>query len=448
MKDAKAKWLAAPQQVALLRALDGSVRVSVRDIEIMSIAAAPPGLADALHRWFAGELDIAAISVSNLAVIQYLTSVLQKLKAIEYRIHLEHSELTFIPNLAEWSPPILEKAACCRLSPFAFLKPGSSCFTLECPDAEGKILLPLRWAPLLAGLSDVFDESKLDVHHRELAFVLGQTGFLVGENQSAAHMSWEFHDRLFHQASRGGKSAANLGATYRFAKSFPAPDAIKLPMSCDPIVVEANSSEETQALLDLRNILFNRRSSRKFGNRPLSVTQLRRLLCEAVSNTKSQIGEHETLLFRPYPSGGAIHELEFYAIVARCDGLERGMYHFHTQTQNFHRLEVDAAHFDALVRKAQQTLPEPQNILQVLIVISSRLPRLSWKYEGIAYRITLLNAGAAIQTLYLVASALNLNCTALGLGDSELFSRATGLDTFEEVSVAEFVVGTSPDVPD
>jgi len=29
---------------------------------------------------------------------------------------------------------------------------------------------------------------------------------------------------------------------------------------------------------------------------------------------------------RPYPSGGALYELEFYAAIAACNGLDRGLY--------------------------------------------------------------------------------------------------------------------------
>ena len=31
---------------------------------------------------------------------------------------------------------------------------------------------------------------------------------------------------------------------------------------------------------------------------------------------------------RPYPSGGALYELEFYAAIEACDGLDRGLYYY------------------------------------------------------------------------------------------------------------------------
>ena len=77
----------------------------------------------------------------------------------------------------------------------------------------------------------------------------------------------------------------------------------------------------------------------------------------------------------------------------------------------------------------------------VTIVVSSRLPRLAWKYERMAYRASLLHAGVIIELMYLVATDMNLAPCANGSGDSRLFEQATGLDRFEETSIAEFCLG-------
>ena len=60
--------------------------------------------------------------------------------------------------------------------------------------------------------------------------------------------------------------------------------------------------------------------------------------------------------------------------------------------------------------------------------LASRLPRLAWKYEGIAYRLGLLNAGVVIELMYLVATDMKLAPCANGSGDSRPFETATGLD--------------------
>jgi SagB-type dehydrogenase family enzyme len=98
------------------------------------------------------------------------------------------------------------------------------------------------------------------------------------------------------------------------------------------------------------------------------------------------------------------------------------------------------ADIDTLLADAGQAMAQPDGPPQVLIVLASRLPRLAWKYEGIAYRVTLLNAGVILQSLYLVATEMNLACTAIGTGNSETFGRAAGVDSFSETSVGEFAL--------
>src|SRR5260370_36057030 len=78
---------------------------------------------------------------------------------------------------------------------------------------------------------------------------------------------------------------------------------------------------------------------------------------------------------------------------------------------------------------------------QVLVVMTSRLPRLAWKYTGIAYKISLMNAGVAIQSLYLVATDLGLAGSAAGLGSPHLFAQATGGSFWGGTGLPEVVFG-------
>ena len=79
---------------------------------------------------------------------------------------------------------------------------------------------------------------------------------------------------------------------------------------------------------------------------------------------------------------------------------------------------------------------------QILITIAARFQRLSWKYESMAYSALLKNVGVLYQTMYLVATAMDLAPCALGGGDSDLFARAARLDYYAETSVGEFLLGS------
>jgi SagB-type dehydrogenase family enzyme len=77
----------------------------------------------------------------------------------------------------------------------------------------------------------------------------------------------------------------------------------------------------------------------------------------------------------------------------------------------------------------------------LLVVISARLARTSWKYDSIAYAVILKEVGCLMQTLYLAASALRLGVCALGSGPLDLLPRLTGVDAFLEPQVGEMVIG-------
>jgi len=59
-----------------------------------------------------------------------------------------------------------------------------------------------------------------------------------------------------------------------------------------------------------------------------------------------------------------------------------------------------------------------------------------------AYRVSLMNAGVVIQTMYLVATDMGLAGCANGSGNSRLFAEVTGLDPVSETSIGEFALGS------
>jgi SagB-type dehydrogenase family enzyme len=122
--------------------------------------------------------------------------------------------------------------------------------------------------------------------------------------------------------------------------------------------------------------------------------------------------------------------------------LDAGLYHYHGLEHALYRLPSSSDQIAPLIKDAAVAMGQPESPPQCVVLLASRLPRLAWKYQAIAYRITLMNAGVIFQTLYLVATAMNLACSALGNGNSVSFAKATGLDPLEETSVAEFALGS------
>ena len=76
----------------------------------------------------------------------------------------------------------------------------------------------------------------------------------------------------------------------------------------------------------------------------------------------------------------------------------------------------------------------------VLLLVTARFQRVSWKYSSIAYAFNLKDTGALFQTMNLVATAMGLAPCAIGTGDTELFARITGIAFEEEGTVGEFTL--------
>jgi SagB-type dehydrogenase family enzyme len=82
---------------------------------------------------------------------------------------------------------------------------------------------------------------------------------------------------------------------------------------------------------------------------------------------------------------------------------------------------------------------------QILLVFAARFQRMAWVYESAAYSLILKDVGSLMQTMYLVATAMNLAPCAIGCGNSDLFAATVGTDYYRETSVGEFILG-SPSV--
>jgi len=321
-----------------------------------------------------------------------------------------------------------------RLSRFACLRRDGRALVCESPLAGVRVEFEPAAA---AGLSGLLSGDGEDPVVR----LLGEAGLLEteGENRPPAEF-WEFHDLLFHGASRR-HAGRRVGATFRFQGRLESPPAVKPPLSPQGIPLNKPTSKETET--GFQDVLERRRSRREPGPRPITLAKLGEFLYRSVAIRQRFAGGPQELLLRPYPSGGAIHELEFYIAVHQCEGLETGLYHYHAEEHALYRLRSDEGRLRELIGTALISWGGAYPTPNLFVTIAARLPRLAWKYEGMAYRIILLNAGAALQTMYLVATAMGLAPCAVGNGDPGLFRALTGIDPMEETSVAEFALSSA-----
>jgi oxazoline/thiazoline dehydrogenase len=269
------------------------------------------------------------------------------------------------------------------------------------------------------------------------------------EPESEATAQWEFHDLLMHQHARDGRHGGPYGGTFPFLDRILPLPSVKPLMSAERVPL-CRPDIERPACRDmtLTQALEERRSVRAYAEAPLTAAQVGEFLYRTARVREVTPADHargspyETSS-RPYPSGGAAYDIELYVAVARCTGLAPGLYHYDPEGHTLQRLPTPEAQWRALIGDAIQAVPLASPP-QVLIVLASRFQRLSWKYRGIAYALTLKHAGVLTQTMYLVATAMGLAPCAVGGGSTERFAAATGLDPLVESSVGEFLLGSAP----
>jgi SagB-type dehydrogenase family enzyme len=272
--------------------------------------------------------------------------------------------------------------------------------------------------------------------------------------EASALQWWEFHDLLFHARSRMGRSDVPHGATYRLAERLAPPPALK------PELAETGETQEL-FIPDLASLERNdpplawvqekRCSARDFDTeQPITDRQLGEFLFR-VARVKecwqTDVGANGGALLmdfasRPYPAGGSLYELEVYAAVNLCANLKPGLYYHDPARHRLVRVCGRTVEVGGLLRDAAESAAIPEDNLQVLLILASRFARVAWKYESIAYALTLKHVGVVFQTMYLAATAMGLGARAVGCGDSDLFARAAGTDYFTETSVGEFLLGS------
>ncbi|MFK0043554.1 SagB family peptide dehydrogenase [Streptomyces sp. NPDC090741] len=289
---------------------------------------------------------------------------------------------------------------------------------------------------------------------------------LVTSEEAEAEVStapmglWSPEELWLHDRTRPQRHAAPIGATNRFRgvlepEPEPGPEPEAEPEPARPggptarrtIALPGPAPHPAGATPDSLAAVMSRRRSirRQDDERPITAAQLaeflhrvQRLGPAATGGAAGPEGGR-----RPYPGAGGIGELEIYPLVSRCAGLESGLYHYDSAR---HRLAAVAATGPETAKmlsfaRATATMPAPP---QVLFVITARIGRLMWKYEGIPYALALKDAGILTAWMYLVATDMGLAPCALGAGDVVSFAALSGLDTLVEPAIAEFTLGSCP----
>jgi SagB-type dehydrogenase family enzyme len=355
------------------------------------------------------------------------------------------------------------------LSRFAYLRREGGRAVLESPLAHARIILDDCSAATLIGAlaaSATVEELATQVVGVSASAVPGvltlllRAGMLAeagaegtcSEDDDPALRTWAFHDLLFHARSRRGRFDAPYGGTYRLAGRLDPPPALKpAPPGESQELYRPDLSRLERDDPPLAWVQERRHSARDFDAQcPITDRQLGEFFFRVARVKECRQAEVATdhgpiqmdFASRPYPAGGGLYEMELYAAVNVCANVDSGLYHYDPLRHRLIRLCGRTAEVGDLLRDAAESTAIPEDNLQVLLILAARFPRVAWKYESIAYALTLKHVGVVFQTMYLAATAMGLAPRAIGGGDADLFARAAGTDYRAETSVGEFLLGS------
>src|SRR3989344_365969 len=165
----------------------------------------------------------------------------------------------------------------------------------------------------------------------------------------------------------------------------------------------------TELSASFQQVLKNRSTTRSFNAVSIMGSQtLSDLLFWSAGLNRNHHTPQKSTRF--YPSGGARYPLEVYCSFAGNSEISPGLYHYNVKK---HLLEQLGDHTAQKTVSALHNYPWAKDA-SVIVFVSALFERNMRKYQERVYRFVLLETGAFLQTLYLVAESLGIGVSALG----------------------------------
>jgi SagB-type dehydrogenase family enzyme len=191
---------------------------------------------------------------------------------------------------------------------------------------------------------------------------------------------------------------------------------------------------------DLRSVILNRRSLRKYSEENFTLSELSWLLWATQGVTK--VSERSGMSLRNVPSAGMRHPMQTFLAVQKVEGLEPGLYMYVPQN---HGLLLVNGTIEVLENVHHAAMDAGHAVNAAVSFIWAAIPyRTAWRYSTRAYRYLFLDAGHICQNLYLAAEGINCGVCAVGHYDDDLANQALGLDGKSEFVIYIATVGKRP----
>ena len=197
---------------------------------------------------------------------------------------------------------------------------------------------------------------------------------------------------------------------------------------------------EQLAGVSLSDALSRRRSSRDFGNRPLSGQDLSALMFATCGQTGTSAATADApVAFYSTPSAGNLRSAVPYLILQETEDLGRGLDSFDAARQAVHLIQPLQQRADELDIFAD---PAAARSAAAIILVLGRFGKAVHKYGPRGSRYVFIDAGHMIQNTYLAATALGLRCCSGCDFHDDAANRLIGADGLDESVIYAAFIGT------
>jgi SagB-type dehydrogenase family enzyme len=187
--------------------------------------------------------------------------------------------------------------------------------------------------------------------------------------------------------------------------------------------------------IPLARAVKNRMSRRDYDDVPLTIEELSFLLW-AIQGVRLVKGNNA---FRNVPSAGCRHSMETYMAVFNVEGLDKGVYRYlplsHQMILEFKDNKLDGKIINA-------TFGQEFAGHSALTFIWTTIPnRMEWRYGPVSHKVIAIDAGHAVQNLYLACEAIKSGTCAIAAYNQEYADEFLGVDGIDEFVIYFAAVG-------
>lgn len=210
------------------------------------------------------------------------------------------------------------------------------------------------------------------------------------------------------------------------------PPPVEKPFDEDAETIELTDIRKTEAIeIELKELIANRRSRRKFSKESFTLTELSFLLwaTQGIKNASPD----GSASFRMVPSAGARHAFETYLCINSTEGLDKGLYRY-LPLEN--RLLVIRRDENIMRDIASACCGQSWMASSAAVFVWSAIPyRTEWRYSIASHKAIALDAGHVCQNLYLAAEAIGGGVCAVAAYFQKEVDKVISLDGKDEFAI-------------